>query len=241
MTIPYLRTRPLRNCAPWSSAKSGDRAALPRLRQYLSANPTLWKGPGNVALQAQAAWINLITGPNLHLRECMTRQINQMKQDLAGSSPSPLEAMVVERLITSWLQLGYLEAREAQVNEKSEKWFALKMQRQALAERQFRGAMNALVTLRQLAMKPITVEVHQHPVPATPVESMIPGSINGEEPARMNGKGKRAKEGAVNGTSKPINGHNRMNGNGVAHLFDTTAAGKGECTCGDGEREASSP
>jgi hypothetical protein len=209
-------------------AKSGDRAALPRLRQYLSANPTLWKGPGNVALQAQAAWINLIAGPNLHFRECVARQINEMKQDLAGPSPSPLEAMLIERLITSWLQLGYLEAREAQVDEKSEKWFALKMQRQALAERQFRGAMHALVTLRQLSAKPITVELHQHPVPATPIEKIVSSPLNGEQPARINGKGKRAKNGAVNGTSKSSNGHNGMNGNRVAHLLGTAAADTSE-------------
>lgn len=205
-------------------AKSGDLAALPELRKYLDANPQLWKGPGNVALQAQAAWIDLIAGPNRHLRECMTRQLNHMKQELAGSSPSPLEAMLVERLITNWLQLGYLETREAQVDEKSEKWFALKMQRQALAERQFRGAVNALVTLRQLSTKPITVEVHQHPTPAASVESIIPGHANGEQPMKLNGK--RGKKG-VNGSSKRANGH-ALDGNRLTHFLDAAAAGKVE-------------
>lgn len=200
-------------------AKSGDRAALPRLRQYLNANPQLWKGPGNVALQAQAAWINLIAGPNLHFRECMMRQVNEMKQDLAGKSTSPLESMLVERLITNWLQLGYIEAREAQVDEKSEKWFQLKMQRQALAERQFRGAVNALVTLRELASKPITVELHQQPVPAAPVEPVVPGRINGEQ-------SKAVKEEASQ--PKPINGHNRLNGTRFKRgLASVASGGKG--------------
>ncbi len=200
-------------------AKSGDRAALPRLRQYLDANPRLWKGPGNVALQAQAAWINLVAGPNLHFRECMSRQVNQLKQDLAGKSPSPLESMLVERLITNWLQLGYIEAREAQADEKSEKWFALKMQRQALAERQFRGAVNALVTLRDLASKPITVELHQQPVPAAPIEPVVPGRINGEQPGVAEEKASR---------SKRINGHNRLNGTRVEGVLASVASsGKG--------------
>ena len=213
-------------------AKSGDRTALPRLRQYLDLNPQLWKGPGNIAVQAQAAWIDLIAGPNLHLRECMTRQINQMKHDLAGASSSPLEAMLIERLVTTWLQLGYAEAREAQVDEKSEKWYQLKMQRQALAERQFRGAVNALVTMRQLSAKPIMIEVHQQPVPAT-ATPIIAGPVNGEQPAKVNGHGHGAKRKAVNGAARPINGHrlsgqSRMNGNRVKGIMGTILAGSEE-------------
>jgi hypothetical protein len=143
----------------------------------------------------------------------MARKVNELKQAWAGDNPTPMESLLVERITMAWLQLAYLEAREAQHYETSLRWARLQMQRQAQAERQFRAAIDALTVLRK-TQKTITVEfrqpaVVQHPAP------IIAGPVNGEEPATTNGHAMQPAP--VNGI-KPINrvngfmnGHNRLN------------------------------
>ena len=189
-------------------AKSGDRSAVPRLREYLDRNPQLWRNSGSIAVQAQAAWINGTVGPDLHLRDCMYRQLNQMKQDLCGDAPTPLEALLVERVVTTWLQLGYLEAREAQAPEGSERWYKLRMERYALAERQFRGAVNALVTLRQQAPK--IKDDAGGPQAAPPAETG--DQIPAEHQAEV-------------ATELPPRINARFNGSRVGHLLQPQPAG----------------
>ncbi len=184
-------------------AKAGDRSAVPQLREYLTLNPQLWHNPGAIALHVQGAWINLTASSDLHLRECLVMETNRLKHELCGDSPTRLEALLVERVVTCWLQLGYLEAREAQAPERSEKWFQLKMQRQAMAEKQFRGAVNAMVTLRQLAPK-LKDDDAKMVAPAAPKASAEPETVPEEVPPRLNG---------------------RINGNRVIHLLDPQHAG----------------
>lgn len=186
-------------------ARQGDRTALPRLREFLDRNPVLWERPGNLSLQAQAAWIDLTCGPNLHARECTARWLNQWKQDLAdGSQPSPLEALLIERVVIASLRVNYLEAHEAQHVETSPRWAQIQMQRQALAERQLRAAVEALETYRK-ASRPIAVEVRQAAAVTQPVP-MAASAANG------NGQAGQPWSGRMNGIGQHMNGVNRLNG-----------------------------
>ena len=100
-------------------ARKGDAKALPLLRKHLDQSPVLWQRTGNIALQTQMALVDAICGRDLHLRECMARQINSLKAELSGDSPSALEKLVIERIVTAFLQLGLAETREAQKPEAS--------------------------------------------------------------------------------------------------------------------------
>src|SRR4051812_5496056 len=78
-------------------AQRGDESVQPELRELLDAHPEIWQRCGDLALQAQAAWLRLISGPDLLLRESLQRKLEQLKSDLAGTDPSPLEKLLVER------------------------------------------------------------------------------------------------------------------------------------------------
>jgi hypothetical protein len=190
-------------------AKNGDRAVLPLLRQVLDENRCLWRLPGDVAVQAQAAWVKLIAGPNIHLRECVVRRVNELKGELAGQSPIPVESLLIERVVMAWLQLAYIEAREAQFAEPNIKWAEFNLKRQAQAERQFRAAIDALETVRK-ATRPINVEIRQSP--AVPCNAPITGVVNGETPASMAAMGSQPDGTAtpVNRINGKVNGHNRL-------------------------------
>src|SRR4051794_11445512 len=75
-------------------AEQGDGTALPELRAALDANPWVWDRYGDLAQQSQAAWLRLIAGPDLLLRESVERKAAQLRAELAGPEPSPLERLL---------------------------------------------------------------------------------------------------------------------------------------------------
>ena len=189
-------------------AKKGDVSALPRLREYLRDNEFLWRTAGDIGLHAQAAWAKLSCGPNLHLQECLVRRANALKDELAGEASSPIEKLLIERVVMGMLQLGHLEAREAQRGENELRWAEYQRRRQDQAFRQYMTSLNALATLRRLVpQRTVYVPVMQQPEP-----------IHGTpEPAPV-----RNGQHMLNGRSK-LNGHDRF-----GHLLETVgAAGDG--------------
>jgi hypothetical protein len=197
---------------------------MPPLREFFAKAPELWRNNGDLSLQVQASWTELICGKNLHMKECVVRRVNELKFQWAGESPSPAEALLVERIIIAWLRLAYIESREAQHIETSLRWAQFQMQRQAVAEKQLRMAIDALETLRK-AQRPIMVDVRQ---PQTHAEANTSPSANGHN-HKLNGSSK-SPSASTNGAAGPIGGnrHNgRVNGNRVAHILDDVAVGVG--------------
>jgi hypothetical protein len=86
------------------------------------------------------------------MRECLVRQIKAMRQELAGLDAGPVERLLVERVVTTWLQLYYFDALTAQAAAKDEppKLALYRGKRQAQAQRAYLSAVAALTTLRRL-------------------------------------------------------------------------------------------
>ena len=140
-------------------AQRGDESVLPELRQVLDAHPELWRRCGDLALQAQTAWLQLIGGKDLLLRESLQRKLEQLKVELAGTDPSPLEKLLVERATATWLQLQYIDAVYAQVKGNGSAQHQALQRRQNSAQQRHLQALKMLVTVRKLlAPSPATGE-----------------------------------------------------------------------------------
>jgi hypothetical protein len=59
-----------------------DATALPQLRRLLDESLELWRGYGDLALQARSSWIQLAAGQNLD--ECLTRRAAELRKEVAG-------------------------------------------------------------------------------------------------------------------------------------------------------------
>jgi hypothetical protein len=134
-------------------AEQGDESALPTLRAALDANPWIWERYGDLAQQSQAAWLQLIAGPNLLLRESVERKTEQLRAELAGPGPSPLERLLVERVIACWLQVQYADAAYAQQTSPSPGQHTAALKRQAGSHQRYLHAIKTLATVRKL-LKP---------------------------------------------------------------------------------------
>lgn len=128
-------------------AQNGDRSVLPQLRKAIDEEPSLWSTYGDLALQSQTAWLNLIAGQDLLLSECVQRQLASLREDLAGSDPSPLERLLVERVAACWLQCHYADALFAQSASQADG-----AMRQELLKRQESAQKRYLASLKQLAL-----------------------------------------------------------------------------------------
>jgi hypothetical protein len=92
-----------------SRAERGDATALPELREFFK-NPDLVELTGNLASHAEKSLVRVCYGDNLLAKEGLTRKLDSLRADLAGANPTPLERLLVERVVAGWLQLSHLEA-----------------------------------------------------------------------------------------------------------------------------------
>ena len=131
-------------------SKQGD-INVPALRELLEV-ARLSGGYGDLAAQAEAAWVGLAAGEDLYLRESLFRQAAAMRGELATASASPIEKLLVERVVMTWLQLAYHDAINAQALQttSSPGWPAT-AQAQEMAHRQHLSALAAL-TMRKLLL-----------------------------------------------------------------------------------------
>jgi hypothetical protein len=94
--------------------EEGDGEALPQLREILDEVPTLAKRLMEPAKQAELSMIKNYAGNDLLVKETLPRTLRAMREELAGKDSSPLERLLVERVVATWFQLQYFEAVYAQ-------------------------------------------------------------------------------------------------------------------------------
>jgi hypothetical protein len=145
-------------------AQQGDDSVLPELRAALDENPQVWRECGDLGRQAQAAWLHLLSGQDLLLRESVQRKVEEMRAELSGHSPMPLEMLLVERVLAGWLQCHYADALAAQARGPE----ATAGVRQELMKRQESSQKRYLSALKQLAL------VRKFKPALSPLEAMRP-------------------------------------------------------------------
>jgi hypothetical protein len=141
-------------------AEQGDEAVLPALGLALDAHPEIWQRYGDLGKQAEAAWVQMIAGPNLLLRESLTRKLEELRAELGGTSPSPLERLLVARVLACWLQVHYADTAYAQLRAASPAQHSAALKRQNAAQQRYLQAVRALATVRKLlrpALSPVDV------------------------------------------------------------------------------------
>ena len=85
-------------------AHDGDKKALPKLRELLDAAPTLARKFVDPARITERSTVDCYaSGNDLLPEEAIPRVLKQMRSEIAGEDPSPLERLLVERIVATWL------------------------------------------------------------------------------------------------------------------------------------------
>ena len=135
-----------------AKANTGDNTALTKLREILDTHPEIWLTVGNLGSHAELAMIDLVSEGNLLMVESMRRHIQQLKVELLGANPSPLELLTVQRIVANWLHLQFADRACATADSgqvQTNAW----AKRLEMAERRYQIALRSLKLVRQMQSK----------------------------------------------------------------------------------------
>ena len=140
-------------------AQKGDTTALPPLRELLKEPAVVDMLGGNLAKQAQLTLINKFSGQNLLFRESLTRKLDLLRDELAGPSPTPLERLLVERIVACWLHLHHLEAIYSGKEGMSLDLGSYFQRCITSAQKRYLAAIKTLALVRKLAIPVLQVNI----------------------------------------------------------------------------------
>lgn len=151
-------------------ANAGEPRAREIIRKFLDEHPEVWSKVGNLARHAELTLAEAAAGGEWFGAEAIKREADRIRRALAGPSPTPLETMAVERVVLTWLQLQYVEARFMQTY-RDLGWAKYWLRRQEQADKLYRSAVKSLATIRELLP---AVEAGQGEVkPITPLADLV--------------------------------------------------------------------
>jgi hypothetical protein len=148
-------------------AEKGDTTILPTLRTWMDRTAGYWENVGNLAATARDTLIEHASGgKNLVVRESLTRKCAALTQELAGATPSPLERLLVERIVLCWLDLYYAECLYAQHLGESLtlRQAEYRQQRLSKAQSRYLSAIRTLAQIRRLGVPAVQVNIGQQQV-----------------------------------------------------------------------------
>ena len=131
-------------------ARQGDVSVLPQLKQVLDENESLWRDSHNMVAMSEQAWLDKIAGKDLFASQSLRRQVEKLKLDLLGTSPTPLEKLLVDRIAAAWLGVHHAEMAEAFGDASGNKVAQMRLKRLESANKRFLAATKALVVARRL-------------------------------------------------------------------------------------------
>jgi hypothetical protein len=100
---------------------------------------------------AEEALIEKMTGEeDLAVKEIMRCQLKAMREEIAGENPSPLERLLAERIVATWLQIQLFEGLYASGMSKKSMTIAEGGYHQKRLDQTYRRHLSAIRTLAQI-------------------------------------------------------------------------------------------
>ena len=87
----------------------GETNVLPEFRTWLKQNQHICSAGTNLARQAEQAALALFAGPDPVCQQIMSGRLAELKLDLGGPEPSPLEQLLIDRIALDWILLHLLD------------------------------------------------------------------------------------------------------------------------------------
>ncbi len=135
------------------------------VRALFHTDPGLWREIGDLAAQAEKALVKVMAGENLVVQESLGRAMESMRSELAGPNPTPLERLLVDRVVACWLQVHYADAIYAQgMKDLTLNQGDYYQRRQDRAHRRYLSAIRSLAQVRRLLSPSIQVNIAEQQI-----------------------------------------------------------------------------
>jgi hypothetical protein len=120
------------------------------LQRALDAHPEVWRRYGDLAARAREVWVRMAAGDNLLLRESLERRLAELEAELQPEGASPLEGILIGRVVASWLQVAHADLVASQSDSAAPAVQAQAVRNQGSAQRRLLEAVRQLTTVRKL-------------------------------------------------------------------------------------------
>jgi hypothetical protein len=141
-------------------AEQGDVSTLPVLREVLRDPAMVRPLGGDLAELAQLYVVGHLSGKDLACREAIVRRLDLFREELLGSDPTPVERLLVERVVACWLHVQEADIRYAEHSENCS--FAqadFDQRRLDAANKRYLAALKTLALVRKLAAPVLQVNI----------------------------------------------------------------------------------
>jgi len=131
-------------------AAKGDKNPLPEIRKILKESPELSWQLMDVGRVAEWRYTEMmLKEEDFGKKEVLKAQLATMREEIAGDNPSPLERLLVERIVLTWLQIQLFEDLYASSMPKS-MTIAQGNYKQKMIDQAHRRYLSAIRTLAQI-------------------------------------------------------------------------------------------
>jgi hypothetical protein len=149
-----------------SRAQAGDESVMGAFKEMLdhpTAGPKLVEWFGDLAARAREFAVDEVAQTNLAIKAATPRKMAALRAELEGPDPSPIERLLVERVVFCWLILWEYESVLAlQAGKQTASSSAFHHRRIDAAHRRYLSSLRALATVRKLAVPDVRVNVGTH-------------------------------------------------------------------------------
>jgi hypothetical protein len=154
------------------AAITGDTAYLEQFKQIIKTHGNEVLARTNFSKTIRSLYLEAAFPTNLAGRTALELKVKDMQQELEGPNPSPLEKLLVERVIVTWLNLFYAECQRGAYLKRKEWEFSGAIVRDRRVERAqalHLKAIKALAQIRRLQI-PVLAQFNIYPGESVPEE-----------------------------------------------------------------------
>jgi hypothetical protein len=149
-------------------AEGGDEGARAELRRAVAeSSPGVIAEASGIARRAEWMLVRTVSAGEPLMQEALAERMRRMRAEIAGESPTPLEALLAERVVAGWLLVEVLEGLVAAQYRRDDKSArvgpAYLLQQSRILEgatRRYLAAIRELARVRKLQAEAPPVQVN---------------------------------------------------------------------------------
>lgn len=146
-------------------SQDGDKTAIEELRPFMDAAPQFFRQWGDLAATAERSLVAVAAGKDELVKEATERKLKELRAELAGEHPAPLETLLVGRIVACWLALAYAETDYHQhigkLTWEQEEYYQRTINH---ASKRYLASVKALAVVRRLQLPAMQVNVAEKQV-----------------------------------------------------------------------------
>ena len=89
-----------------AKGKAGDTGVVPRIRAIFDRYPRVCEAYGDLDRHVVVGWVEILAGGDLLVEEAILKRAANLRAELEGEAPTPIESLLIGAVVTTWLEMS---------------------------------------------------------------------------------------------------------------------------------------